>query len=250
MCIRDSINAEYMGNKQTQQTKKQNANLPHISYTSILNMATTQVDTAERDAVFERLRAIPENNICIDCEKKHPKWASVYFGIFICLDCAGKHREYGYHLSFVRSLTLDGWTRRQLLFMEHGGNKKALDFFKKMNLNKPIDYKNVTLQRFKEENIKKIDAIMDAENKASQPIPENRPVAAPVITAATAAPVMIAAASNKENLTNNRNEIEAVSPSVGIKQAESPTKVVNNNKLIIPETNVNTANVGSLFAKP
>lgn len=48
-------------------------------------------------------------------------------GVFLCINCAGKHRGYGVHISFVRSLTLDKWTEKQIRFMELGGNKKFRD---------------------------------------------------------------------------------------------------------------------------
>ncbi len=40
--------------------------------------------------------------ICVDCEAKHPQWATVSYGTFMCLECSGKHRGLGVHLSFVR----------------------------------------------------------------------------------------------------------------------------------------------------
>jgi len=127
-----------------------------------------QVDDAERDAIFQRLRATPENNKCFDCDKKNPKWASVYLGLYICLDCSGKHREYGPQITFVRSVNLDSWNRKYITSMELGGNAKALEYFKKHGLKAPYDYKNSLIQKYKQELAKKTEAVLDA----SKPVEE------------------------------------------------------------------------------
>jgi hypothetical protein len=43
-------------------------------------------------------------------------------GIHLCIDCAGKHRQFGVMYSFVKSTNLDSWNRRQLTYMQKGGN--------------------------------------------------------------------------------------------------------------------------------
>lgn len=91
--------------------------------------------------------------MCLDCEKKNPKWASIHLGIHLCLDCAGKHRQYGVIYSFIKSINLDAWNRKQLLFMEKGGNARALEYFKKRGLitanSRHIDYKSPIAQQYK-----------------------------------------------------------------------------------------------------
>jgi hypothetical protein len=63
------------------------------------------------------------NPICADCGSQHPNWASINFGIMICIECSGIHRSLGVHVSKVRSLTLDTWSRTQRSIMEAIGNE-------------------------------------------------------------------------------------------------------------------------------
>lgn len=81
----------------------------------------------ERSVEVE-LRSMPGNNICCDCNDKNPQWASVSFGIFMCLECSGRHRALGVHISFVRSVTMDSWTEKQISMMKAGGNDKCNAF--------------------------------------------------------------------------------------------------------------------------
>ena len=74
------------------------------------------------------LRAIAGNNVCCDCEEKNPQWASVSLGIFMCLECSGRHRALGVHISFVRSVSMDSWTDKQIKCMRLGGNQKCVTF--------------------------------------------------------------------------------------------------------------------------
>jgi len=132
-----------------------------------------QIDDAERDEIFQRLRATPENNKCFDCDKKNPKWSSVSLGLYLCLDCAGKHREYGPQISFVRSLNLDTWNKKYITSMELGGNPKALEYFKKQGLKAPYDYKGAQIQKYKQDLAKKVDAALagtKTEAEANKPV--------------------------------------------------------------------------------
>jgi hypothetical protein len=63
---------------------------------------------------LERLLKQPENTRCADCSRKGARWASVNLGSFFCIECSGIHRNLGVHVSFVRSIGLDTWTKEQV----------------------------------------------------------------------------------------------------------------------------------------
>ena len=49
----------------------------------------------DRRAIFTKLRSLPENKSCFDCNKSNPTWCTIPFGAFVCLDCSGVHRSLG-----------------------------------------------------------------------------------------------------------------------------------------------------------
>ena len=75
-------------------------------------------------AKVETLRKLGGNRTCADCATKGPQWASVSHGTLHCLECSGQHRGLGVHISFVRSIQMDSWTKLQIKSMEVGGNDR------------------------------------------------------------------------------------------------------------------------------
>jgi len=72
---------------------------------------------------------IEGNTRCLDCGDASPDWASVSYGALLCLGCSGKHRSLGVKTSFVRSISMDHWSTRQILSMLEGGNHQLSQFF-------------------------------------------------------------------------------------------------------------------------
>ena len=85
-----------------------------------------------------------KNSSCNDCGDADVKYVSVNNGITLCELCAQIHRNFGYEISFIRSIE-DQFDDYLVGFFIYGGNKK---FRKKMrNMGVDLDQKKGNLYR-------------------------------------------------------------------------------------------------------
>lgn len=78
---------------------------------------------------LQELSRQPGNDTCADCGGRNPRWASHNLGIFLCVQCAGVHRKMGTHISKVKSLTLDEWSKDQVERMRELGNTRSNTYY-------------------------------------------------------------------------------------------------------------------------
>ena len=71
----------------------------------------------------------PANHACADCNSKAVLWASWNLGIFICTTCSSYHRALGVHISKVKSIRLDNWSKEQVISMAQRGNSWAEKYY-------------------------------------------------------------------------------------------------------------------------
>ncbi|GJE98718.1 ArfGap-domain-containing protein [Phanerochaete sordida] len=86
---------------------------------------TNKLAAEKNQRILLELVNQPGNDACADCKARTPRWASHNLGIFICVNCASIHRKMGTHISKVKSLTLDTWTKEQVEHMKQLGNVKC-----------------------------------------------------------------------------------------------------------------------------
>lgn len=65
--------------------------------------------------IIIKIRALPGNDKCCDCNSHDPEWLSVNLGVLMCIHCSGRHRELGVQYSRIRSLKLDAIKTSELL---------------------------------------------------------------------------------------------------------------------------------------
>ena len=103
---------------------------PLYSNPSNTTQYNKKLNTAMDNAARSQIQALPGNHTCVDCGESSPSWASVKFGVMFCLECSGAHRGLGVQVDFVRSVTLDNWTKDQIEIMKAGGNSKFQNYLK------------------------------------------------------------------------------------------------------------------------
>ena len=95
-------------------------------------------------ACLRLVHSLPGNSRCHDCgDASSTTWASVSYGITLCLRCSGRHRGMGVGTSYVKSLTLDHWKRREIICMLEGGNGQLGEFFDRHGMGTSTSAANV-----------------------------------------------------------------------------------------------------------
>ncbi|KNZ54294.1 hypothetical protein VP01_2986g7 [Puccinia sorghi] len=90
-------------------------------------MTTTRATAERHQQMLLELLKQPSNQLCADCQSRNPRWASWSLGIFICLKCAAIHRKLGTHITKVKSVTMDSWTKDQVQIHNSEGNPLPTD---------------------------------------------------------------------------------------------------------------------------
>ena len=120
---------------------------------------------------------IPGNSNCCDCGMEKPKWASLNNGAFLCLKCAGVHRSLGVDISTIRSLQIDSWTDKQILYLTNGGNLKLKKLWKEYNIkaNDPVEkrYKSKACDYYRKYLKNLVEKMSDPEFKQIELIKPN-----------------------------------------------------------------------------
>ena len=164
-----------------------------------------------RDSVLRTLKREPENLTCFQCGNKNPNWASVTLGLLICYNCTSLHRSLGTHISFVKSTELDKWTRRNLTFLELGGNHRAKEFFRRhggLSMT-AVDYSSAIAERYRLELEERVSHRCPRQSKSvpkPEPIIEVEPPKKPV---SQAEPTPIA---NSAALPPTKNTVIHIAP--------------------------------------
>lgn len=134
--------------------------------------------------LVEAKSKLGENQFCVDCRAKTPKWGSTMYGTFFCLECAAVHRSLGVYLDFVKNVTLDDWDEDSYLPMEYGGNQQFLKYLTDNNIDtsnphtkyenpKVISYSQELMGKIKKETGKTLRAAEKKPKASNRKVPKN-----------------------------------------------------------------------------
>ena len=76
----------------------------------------------------------PHNDKCVDCNSKYPMFISINNAVMLCPICAKKHLQYGYNVSYIRSIN-DKYDLYLLNYIQRGGNERYLRYCEETGLN-------------------------------------------------------------------------------------------------------------------
>ena len=76
----------------------------------------------------------PYNDKCVDCNSKYPMFISINNAVLLCPVCAKKHLQYGYNVSYIRSIN-DKYDMYLLNYIQRGGNERYLRYCEDSGLN-------------------------------------------------------------------------------------------------------------------
>ena len=71
---------------------------------------------------------------CVDCYSKYPMFISINNAVLLCVSCAKKHLQYGYNVSYIRSIN-DKYDMYLLNYIQRGGNERYLRYCEDSGLN-------------------------------------------------------------------------------------------------------------------
>ncbi|KAI0267403.1 putative GTPase activating protein for Arf-domain-containing protein [Gloeopeniophorella convolvens] len=112
-----------------------------------MSAAVSKVAAERNQKTLMELAAKPGNELCADCKSRHPRWASHNLGIFICVNCASIHRKIGTHITKVKSLTMDVWSKEQVEMMRQTGNIKSNQLYNPDEVRNPPPTNMVDAER-------------------------------------------------------------------------------------------------------
>lgn len=114
--------------------------IPGDSYDkSVSPVSIVSRDLFAESSHLSLVRNIPDsdNDMCIDCRLTElVEWVSINSLICMCVNCASCHRNIGSHISKVRSLTLDNFSKETEMLLRFVNNRRINEFMEE-NLSGP-----------------------------------------------------------------------------------------------------------------